>query len=78
MAGLDSIERHLFSAPLGPGAVLGQRHQDRQQADQQKTEDGKKIPNYLYSENEPILGFAGLYEFWADPSLPEDDPARWA
>jgi putative SOS response-associated peptidase YedK len=27
----------------------------------QKTEDGKKIPNYLYSEKEPILGFAGLY-----------------
>ncbi|MDP9999019.1 hypothetical protein J2W15_002522 [Pseudarthrobacter sulfonivorans] len=24
-----------------------------------------------------MLGFAGLYEFWADPSLPEDDPARW-
>jgi putative SOS response-associated peptidase YedK len=43
----------------------------------QKTEDGKKIPNYLYSEKEPLLGFAGLYEWWADPSLPEDDPARW-
>ena len=43
----------------------------------QKTEDGKKIPNYLYSEKEPLLGFAGLYEFWADPSLPEDDPGRW-
>jgi putative SOS response-associated peptidase YedK len=41
----------------------------------QKTEDGKKIPNYLYSEKEPLLGFAGLYEWWADPSLPEDDPA---
>jgi putative SOS response-associated peptidase YedK len=24
----------------------------------QKTEDGKKIPNYLYSEKEPLLGFA--------------------
>jgi putative SOS response-associated peptidase YedK len=43
----------------------------------QKTEDGKKIPNYLYSENEPMLGFAGLYGFGADPSVPEDDPARW-
>jgi putative SOS response-associated peptidase YedK len=32
----------------------------------QKTEDGKKIPNYLYSEKEPLLGFAGLYEWWAD------------
>jgi putative SOS response-associated peptidase YedK len=43
----------------------------------QKTEDGKKIPNYLYSEHEPVLGFAGLYEFWPDPSVSEDDPARW-
>lgn len=43
----------------------------------QKTEDGKKIPNYLFSEKEPLLGFAGLYEFWPDPALPEDDPERW-
>ncbi|MGN7201378.1 SOS response-associated peptidase family protein [Arthrobacter sp. SAFR-044] len=43
----------------------------------QKTEDGKKITNYLYSEKEPLLGFAGLYEWWADPSLPKDDPERW-
>jgi putative SOS response-associated peptidase YedK len=25
----------------------------------QKTEDGKKIPNYLYSEKEDVLVFAG-------------------
>lgn len=43
----------------------------------QKTEDGKKVPNYLYSQEEPLLGFAGLYEFWPDPALPEDDPERW-
>lgn len=43
----------------------------------QKTEDGKKIPNYLYSEKEPLLRFAGLYEWWAAPSLPVDDPGRW-
>ena len=24
-----------------------------------------------------MLAFAGLYEFWPDPSLPEDDPRRW-
>nr|WP_256870559.1 SOS response-associated peptidase family protein [Paenarthrobacter nitroguajacolicus] len=30
----------------------------------QKTENGKKIPNYLFSEKEPLLGFAGLYDFW--------------
>jgi putative SOS response-associated peptidase YedK len=43
----------------------------------QKTDDGKKIPNYLYSEENELLGFAGLYEFWPDPSLPEDDPNKW-
>jgi putative SOS response-associated peptidase YedK len=43
----------------------------------QKTDDGKKIPNYLYSEKEPLLGFAGLYEWRADPSVPGDDPGRW-
>ncbi|KIA73434.1 hypothetical protein ANMWB30_23610 [Arthrobacter sp. MWB30] len=43
----------------------------------QKTEDGKKIPNYLYSPDESLLGFAGLYEFWPDPELREDDPERW-
>ncbi|MEO5320478.1 SOS response-associated peptidase [Arthrobacter sp. CC3] len=43
----------------------------------QKTEDGKKIPNYLYSETDDVLAFAGLYEFWPDPTLPEDDPGRW-
>ena len=43
----------------------------------QKADDGKKIPNYLFSEQEPLLGFAGLYEFWPDPELPEDDPERW-
>ena len=43
----------------------------------QKTEDGKKIPHYLYSEKNDLLAFAGLYEFWPDPSLPEDDPNKW-
>ncbi len=26
---------------------------------------------------EKLLAFAGLYEFWPDPSLPEDDLAKW-
>ncbi len=43
----------------------------------QKTEDGKKIPNYEYSENDDFPAFAGLYEFWPEPSVPEDDPGRW-
>ena len=36
-----------------------------------------KIPNCLYSEKGDLLAFAGRYEFWPDPSLPEDDPQRW-
>lgn len=43
----------------------------------EKTEDGKKIPHYFYSEKNDLLAFAGLYEFWPDPSLPEGDPHRW-
>jgi len=36
----------------------------------QKTEDRKKIPNYLYSEKDDVLAFAGLYGFWPDLALP--------
>ena len=43
----------------------------------QKTEDGKKIPTYLHGDTDEPLAFAGLYEFWPDPSLPEDDPGKW-
>lgn len=43
----------------------------------EKTPDGKKIPHYLHSWKNELLAFAGLYEFWPDPSLPEDDPHRW-
>lgn len=42
----------------------------------QKTEDGK-IPTYLHGESADPLAFAGLYEFWPDPELPEDHPEKW-
>ncbi|MCZ2402064.1 SOS response-associated peptidase [Paenarthrobacter sp. Z7-10] len=42
----------------------------------QKTPDGK-IPTYLHAEDEAILAFAGLFEYWSDPSLPDDHPDRW-
>ncbi|MDP9890598.1 putative SOS response-associated peptidase YedK [Pseudarthrobacter enclensis] len=29
----------------------------------QKSEDGTKIPTYLYSKEEPLVGCAGLYEW---------------
>ncbi|MBT2523222.1 SOS response-associated peptidase [Arthrobacter sp. ISL-28] len=43
----------------------------------EKTDDGKKIPIYLHPGKDDLLAFAGLYEWWPDPSLPEDDPGRW-
>ncbi|WP_427173213.1 SOS response-associated peptidase [Arthrobacter sp. 92] len=43
----------------------------------EKTPDGKKIPYFLHSDKDDLLAFAGLYEFWPDPSLPPDDPHRW-
>ena len=36
-----------------------------------------KIPTYLYSPTEDPLAFAGLYEYWPDPSLSEDDEHKW-
>ena len=36
-----------------------------------------KIPTYLYSPSQDPLAFAGLYEFWPDPSLPEDHEHKW-
>ncbi|WP_104181870.1 SOS response-associated peptidase [Arthrobacter sp. B0490] len=44
----------------------------------QKNEDGTKIPHYLHGEDEEqLLGFAGLCEFWLDPTKPEDADDMW-
>ncbi|MBT1003552.1 SOS response-associated peptidase [Paenarthrobacter sp. DKR-5] len=43
-----------------------------------KNPDGSKTPIYLHPENEDeLLGFAALYEFWPDPTKAEDDPGKW-
>jgi putative SOS response-associated peptidase YedK len=42
-----------------------------------KDADGKKIPYFLHDPDQPILGFAGLYELWPDPEKAKDDPDRW-
>lgn len=36
-----------------------------------------KQPFYIHPPGGSVLAFAGLYEFWRDRSLPDDDPARW-
>ncbi|PRX97252.1 SOS response-associated peptidase [Allonocardiopsis opalescens] len=38
---------------------------------------GGKVPYYLHAPDESPLAFAGLYERWRDPAIPDDDPARW-
>ena len=37
----------------------------------------KKQPHYLHAEDERSLAFAGLYEWWRDPELPDDHPEKW-
>jgi putative SOS response-associated peptidase YedK len=44
----------------------------------QRHEDGTKTPHYLHGKDEDqLLGFAGLYEYWADPTKTEDADDRW-
>jgi putative SOS response-associated peptidase YedK len=46
---------------------------------QQVADDGgkRKQPYYIYRSDGGVLAFAGLYELWRDPSVPEDDPGSW-
>lgn len=36
-----------------------------------------KRPVYIHPADDGVLAFAGLYEFWRDPTRPVDDPDRW-
>lgn len=40
-------------------------------------EKGHKTPYYFHPEEGDILAFAGLYSWWADPTVAADDPKRW-
>ncbi|MFP3580391.1 SOS response-associated peptidase [Arthrobacter sp. fls2-241-R2A-200] len=42
-----------------------------------KGEGKSKQPYYVHPGNGAALAFAGLYEWWKDPSAAEDDPGRW-
>ncbi|HEY2443088.1 MAG TPA: SOS response-associated peptidase [Streptosporangiaceae bacterium] len=46
---------------------------------QQVEENGKKRkqPYYIYRTDGRALAFAGLYELWRDPSVPEDHDGSW-
>lgn len=37
----------------------------------------RKQPFFIHRGDGDLLAFAGLYEFWRDRTLPEDDPAAW-
>ncbi|MCR2765149.1 SOS response-associated peptidase [Microbacterium sp. zg.B48] len=36
-----------------------------------------KVPHYIHPADGSPLFLAGLYEWWRNPQLPENDPARW-
>jgi len=38
---------------------------------------GRRQPYFLHAADGTGLAFAGLYEFWRDRALPEDDPGAW-
>lgn len=38
---------------------------------------GGKVPHFLHDPDGGLLAMAGLYEFWRDRSLADDDPSRW-
>ena len=42
-----------------------------------RTEKTGKIPYFIHSDDGMPLAFAGLYSWWKNPALAEDDPARW-
>lgn len=38
---------------------------------------GGKVPHFLHGASNELLAFAGLYEIWRDPDLPDDHPDAW-
>ena len=42
-----------------------------------KNADGTKIPHYIHPADGSALLLAGLYEWWKNPALDDDDPRRW-
>lgn len=36
-----------------------------------------KVPHYIHPADGSPLFFAGLYEWWKNPAVPEDDPSKW-
>ncbi|WP_448631538.1 SOS response-associated peptidase [Cellulomonas soli] len=47
------------------------------QAPSPATGSRRKQPYYLHPADGGLVALAGLYEFWKDPTRPDDDPDRW-
>jgi len=41
------------------------------------TEGTKKTPYFVHSDDGLPLAFAGLYSWWRNPAVADDDPTRW-
>lgn len=41
------------------------------------TVEGVKTPHFVYPADGSPLLMAGLYEWWRNPAIADDDPARW-
>ena len=52
-------------SPTEPDAPVGKSGKPRKQ------------PYYIHPADGGVLAMAGLYEFWRNPELPEDDPTAW-
>ena len=52
-------------SPTEPDAPVGKSGKPRKQ------------PYYIHRADGGVLAMAGLYEFWRNPELPEDDPTAW-
>ncbi|MFF9771865.1 SOS response-associated peptidase [Streptomyces sp. NPDC014636] len=38
----------------------------------------RKQPYFIHPEDDQVMALAGLYEYWRDPAIPQDDdPAAW-
>jgi len=42
-----------------------------------KSVEGAKVPHYIHPADGSPMFFAGLYEWWKNPAVGDDDPARW-
>ncbi|TFV81998.1 SOS response-associated peptidase [Microbacterium sp. dk485] len=42
-----------------------------------KATDSGKVPHFIHPAAGSPMFFAGLYEWWKNPAVPDDDPDRW-